>query len=176
MECSIRPLLADDPALEQLAGLLVEVVAAGGSVSFMHPMPIGQAQEFWRDSLARAAAEERIVLAAFDGARLLGTVTVLLAFPPNQPHRAEIAKMMTRPDSRKRGVATALLERAEQEAARRGKRLLVLDTASDGGAARLYESLGYTLAGEIPDFALKPHGGLSGTLIYWKRLSAQAAS
>jgi ribosomal protein S18 acetylase RimI-like enzyme len=97
-------------------------------------------------------------------------VTLLLDCPPNQPHRGEIAKMMTRLSHRGRGIATALMHAAEASAAKQGRTLLVLDTATDGGAAGLYEKLGFTLTGEIPDYALKPHGGLTGTLIYWKRI------
>jgi ribosomal protein S18 acetylase RimI-like enzyme len=110
------------------------------------------------------------VLGIFDGDVLAGTVTVILDCPPNQPHRAEIAKLMVRPDYRGRGYARALLIEAEARAAAAGRMLLVLDTATDGGAMGLYESLGFTPAGIIPDYALKPHGGLTGTMIYWKRL------
>ena len=106
---------------------------------------------------------------------LAGTVTLLLDWPPNQPHRAEIAKLMTRPSHRGRGVAVALMRAAEAAAVQRARTLLVLDTATEGGAAGLYERLGWRLAGEIPDFALKPHGGLTGTLIYWKRIGAKQA-
>jgi len=112
-------------------------------------------------------------LGAWSGGVLAGTVTLLLDCPPNQPHRAEIAKLMTRLSHRGRGVAMALMRAAEALAVARGRRLLVLDTATDGGASRLYERLGFTLTGEIPDYALKPHGGLTGTLIYWKRIGAR---
>lgn len=115
------------------------------------------------------------MLGAWDGAVLAGTVSVLLDFPPNQPHRAEIAKLMTRVSRRGRGVAAALMREAEARAAACGKTLLVLDTAAEGGAAGLYEAIGYTLAGAIPDFALKPHGGLTGTMLYWKRIGVAAA-
>lgn len=152
-----------------LATMLVETVAAGGSVSFMHPLAPQSALAFWQGSLAAAARGERVVLGAWDGTLLVGTVSVLLDCPPNQPHRAEIAKLMTRLSHRRRGVAAALMRRAEQVAGAHGKTLLVLDTATDGGAAPLYQGLGYTLAGEIPDYAFKPHGGLTGTLLYWKR-------
>ena len=154
-----------------LSDILIEVVADGGSVSFMHPLPPGAALAFWQASLLAAGRGERIVLGAWDGALLVGAVTLLLDFPPNQPHRAEIAKLMTRPSHRGRGIALALMRHAEQLAHSRGKTLLVLDTATDGGAGKLYEALGYTLAGEIADYALKPHGGLTGTLIYWKRIA-----
>lgn len=158
-----------------LSEILVETVAHGGSVSFMHPMPMHAAEAFWRDSLGAAARGERIVLGAFDGESLVGTVTLLLDLPPNQPHRAEIAKMMTRLSHRHRGVATALLREAERLALEHGRWLLVLDTAEDEGAAGLYERLGFKLTGVIPDYAVKPHGGLTGTLIYWKRLERETA-
>jgi ribosomal protein S18 acetylase RimI-like enzyme len=153
-----------------LAGLLVETVAGGGSVSFMHPLAPDAAEAFWRKSLGAAARGERVVLGAWDGKVLAGTVTLLLDFPPNQPHRAEIAKLMTRIDRRGQGVATRLMRAAEDIAVERGRTLLVLDTASEDGASGLYERLGFRLTGEIPDYALKPHGGLTGTLIYWKRI------
>ncbi len=130
----------------------------------------GTAAAFWSGALAAAERGERIVFGAWDGDAIVATVTLLLDLPPNQPHRAEIAKMMTRVSHRGRGIATALLRAAEAVAIEKGRILLVLDTARDEGAAGLYERLGYTLTGEIPDYALKPHGGLSGTLIYWKRL------
>jgi ribosomal protein S18 acetylase RimI-like enzyme len=162
--------LADSPDVRAaLSDILVEVVAGGGSVSFMHPLPTESADAFWEGSLAAAARGDRIVLGAFDGDHLVGTVSLLLDCPPNQPHRAEIAKLMTKPSYRGRGVARALMIAAEQAAVERGRTLLVLDTAADGGAAGLYEGLGFTLAGVIPDYAYKPHGGLSATMIYWKR-------
>jgi ribosomal protein S18 acetylase RimI-like enzyme len=169
----IEALSATPAARRMLAELLVEVVASGGSVSFMHPLPLESAGAFWDEALAAADRGERIVLGAWSSDVLVGTVSLLLALPPNQPHRAEIAKMMTRPSHRGRGIATALLQAAEEMAADRSRTLLVLDTATDGGASALYERLGYTLAGEIPDFALKPHGGLTGTKLYWKRLAAR---
>ena len=93
---------------------------------------------------------------------LVGTVSLLLDCPPNQPHRAEIAKLMTRPSHRGRGVAAALMRAAEENAIAQARTLLTLDTAAEDGASALYEKLGFTLAGTIPDYALKPHGGLTG--------------
>lgn len=168
----IEALVATPDVRRMLGEMLVEVVASGGSVSFMHPLLPESACAFWDEALAAADRGERVVFGAWSDGRLVGTVSLLLDLPPNQPHRAEIAKMMTRPDQRGRGVATALLRAAEEEAALRSRTLLVLDTATDGGASVLYERLGYTLAGEIPDFALKPHGGLTGTKLYWKRIVA----
>ena len=168
----IAPLHASPTITMALSDILIEVVAIGGSVSFMHPLSMEAARAFWQASLASADRGERIVLGAFDGEALVGTVTLLLDLPPNQPHRAEIAKMMTRLSHRHRGIATTLLRTAEQMARERGRSLLVLDTAVDDGASELYESVGFALAGIIPDYAFKPHGGLTGTMIYWKRLPA----
>jgi hypothetical protein len=165
--------LTDEPRIRSaLSELLVETVASGGSVSFMHPLPLEVADAFWRDSLAAASRGERIVLGAFDGDNLVATVTLHVSLPPNQPHRAEIAKMMTRLSHRHRGIATELMHCAEKLAIERGRKLLVLDTAVDEGASGLYEGLGFNLTGIIPDYALRPHGGLTGTMIYWKRLAA----
>jgi len=153
-----------------LSDIIIEVVANGGSVSFMHPLSREIAANFWKDSLARAGRGERVVLSAWDGDDLIGTVTLDLATPPNQPHRAEIAKLMTRVSHRGRGIARSLMLEAERIAVERGRTLLVLDTADDGGAAGLYEGLGYQRVGIIPGYALKPHGGLTGTIIYFKPL------
>ncbi len=172
MSCpfEIRRLGAQPETIAALADILVETVAAGGSVTFMHPLDHQEARAFWAASLSAAERGERLVLGAFDGETLAATVTLLLDTPPNQPHRAEIAKLMTRLSDRGRGAARALMLAAEQAAADDGRILLTLDTASDGGAAALYEGLGFLKAGEIPDYAFKPHGGLTGTLLYWKRI------
>ena len=169
-EFDIRPLVASPDIVSSLSEILVEVVARGGSVSFMHPLAPDAARAFWDGALAAAARGERIVLGAWDGEILAGTVTLLLDCPPNQPHRAELAKMMTRPSHRGRGVATALIAEAETIARDEGRTLIVLDTASDGGAGPLYERCGFRLAGEVPNYALKPQGGLTGTLFYYKEL------
>ncbi len=161
----------DSPAIRRaLAEILVEVVANGGSVNFMHPLPLPTAEEAWAGWLAAAGRGERVVLGAFDGEVLASTVSLLPASQPNQPHRAEIGKMMTRVSHRGRGLARALLEAAESLARERGHTLLVLDTAVEDGAAGLYEKQGYRLAGIIPDYAYKPHGGLTGSAFYYKRI------
>jgi ribosomal protein S18 acetylase RimI-like enzyme len=167
----IKPLDAAPPTLDALAEILVATVAAGGSVHFMHPLAIEDARGFWAKALAAAARGERVVLGAYDGATLVSTVSLMLDTPPNQPHRAEIGKMMTHPKHRGRGAAAALLAEAERLAAERGRTLLNLDTAADDGASGLYEKMGYVFAGSIPDFAFKPHGGLTATRIYWKRIA-----
>ncbi len=168
---TIRPLNPAPDTIAALADILVETVASGGSVSFMHPLDPQAARTFWADSLAAAERGERIVFGAYVDDTLVGTFTLLLNLPPNQPHRAEIAKMMTRVACRGRGIASALLQAAETEAIARGKSMLMLDTASEGGASGSYERAGFVLAGEFPDFALKPHGGLTGTRLYWKQIA-----
>ena len=166
----IKSLSASPTISEALGALMIEVVANNGSVSFMHPLEPERARAFWNDALAAADRGERVILGAFDGDLLAGTVTLLLDCPPNQPHRAEIAKMMTRPSYRNRGIASALLREAERLAVQRKRTLLVLDTATIDGASRLYERHGFTFAGEIPDYALTPFGELTGTRLYWKRI------
>ncbi len=171
-ELEIRPLRASPEVSATLSEILVETGAHGGSVSFMHPLAPAAARAFWDGALAAADRGERIVLGAWDGGELVATVTVLLDLPPNQPHRAEIAKMMTRPSHRGRGAARALMRVAEDMAIGRGRTMLVLDTASEEGAAGLYEKMGFNFAGELPDYALKPRGGLTGTRFYWKRIGS----
>ena len=168
---AIAPLAATPATISALAETIIETVAHGGSVSFMHPLAPEAAADFWTRSLAAAAAGGRVVLGATsDDGALIGTVTLLLDCPPNQPHRGEIAKLMTRVAHRGRGVARALMLEAERLAAERGRTLLTLDTAEEDGASGLYEKLGYAYAGMIPDYAFKPHGGLTGTMLYYKRI------
>jgi ribosomal protein S18 acetylase RimI-like enzyme len=167
--------LADRPSvIAALTDILVEAVAGGASVTFMHPLARNAAADFWKLSLAQAESGRRVVLGAWTGDALVGTVTLDLAMPQNQPHRAEIAKLMTRVRDRGRGIARTLMLEAERIAVERGRTLLVLDTAADGGAAGLYEKLGYRRVGVVPGYALKPHGGLSGAIIYFKPISSVA--
>jgi GNAT superfamily N-acetyltransferase len=155
----------------RLAEILTQTVAAGGSVHFMHPIPDGAAEAYWRGMLAAAETGDRIVFGGEVEGVLAGTVTLFLGMPPNQPFRAEIWKLMVSPSWRGRGLARALMVEAEQAARTAGRTLLNLDTAVEGGASELYESLGWIRAGVIPDFAYKPMGGLVGTAIYYKPLT-----
>jgi ribosomal protein S18 acetylase RimI-like enzyme len=170
----IAALVGSPQVIAGLSNMLVETVANGGSVSFMHPLAREVAANFWKDSLARAESGGRVVLGAFQGDEVIGTVTLDLATPLNQPHRAEIAKLMTRVSHRGRGVARSLMLEAERIAIERNRTLLVLDTAAEEGAAGFYEGLGYQRAGVIPGYALKPHGGLTGTIIYFKLIGPVA--
>ena len=152
--------------LAELADVLVDCVAGGASVSFMHPLSHDRALAFWRGV---AASDARILLVAEDAAGIVGTVQIVLDQPENQPHRGDISKMLVHRRGRKAGIGAALMQAAEAAARDAGRTLLVLDTAS-GDAARLYERGGWTLAGVIPDYALLPHGGLCDTAIYYRRL------
>lgn len=153
-----------------LADMIVEAVANGASVSFMHPLAREDALAFWTRSLAAAEAGRRVVLGAMEKGELAGTVTLDLDTPPNQPHRADIAKMITRLESRGRGIARALMREAERIAIEQGRSLLTLDSATKDGAGPFYEKIGFTRVGIIPDYALTPDGDLCGTIIYFKRV------
>jgi ribosomal protein S18 acetylase RimI-like enzyme len=167
----VAPLVDGAPIAERLARILTEVVAAGGSVHFIDPIPPGAALEYWRKALAGATSGDRIVFGGFVDGALEGTVSLFLDTPPNQSFRAEIWKLMVAPGARGRGLARALMLAAQDEALRLGRTLLNLDTAADGGASELYESPGWIRVGVIPDYAHKPHGALVGTAIYCKRLA-----
>jgi ribosomal protein S18 acetylase RimI-like enzyme len=170
-DLDIAPLAASAETVAALAALLIETVASGASVTFMHPLAPERARRFWEESLAAAARGERVVLGAREKARLVGTVTLSLDTPDNQQHRAEISKLMTALAYRHRGIARALMTEAERIAAAKGRILITLDTAAEDGAACFYERVGYCRAGVIPDYAFKPHGGLVATILYYKRLA-----
>jgi GNAT superfamily N-acetyltransferase len=153
-----------------LCDVLIDCVAGGASVSFMHPMTLAKASEFWREVGASVARGERALLVAEDehGA-IIGTAQVVWAQAENQPHRADVAKMLVHRRARKLGVGAAVLEAAEHAAAKAGKTLLVLDTAS-ADAERLYERRGWQRVGAIPNYALWPDGAPCDTVVYYKRL------
>jgi len=117
------------------------------------------------------AADERALIVAEDVRGLCGTVQLVLDQPENQPHRAELSKMLVHRRARRQGLGAALMRAAEAAARDCGKTLLVLDTANDE-AERLYERLGWTRVGVIPDYALLPHGGLCGTTVYYRNLTS----
>lgn len=159
--------------LDDLAEVLVDAVGGGASVSFMLPFGRDDALVYWRRVLDHVEAGEVVLLGAFTGGRLEGTVQLHLDTPPNQPHRADVAKLLVHSRARRGGLGRALMAAVEVEALRLGRRLLTLDTLTDNPAARLYAGLGYARAGEIPGYALMPDGsGPEATAIFWKRLGA----
>ena len=160
----------DDAQVEALADLLVDSVDDGASVGFMQPLAREKAVTFWHRVADGVAAGERAILIAEDATGIVGTVHLLLALPENQPHRADLAKMLVHPGARRRGIGAALMEAAEDMARDLGRTLLVLDTVTGSDADRLYSRLGWIRVGEIPDFALLARGGLWGTMVFYKRL------
>lgn len=162
--------------LDELAEILAGCVAGGASVSFMAPFPHAQAREVFAGYAEEVERGERLLLGAFSADRLIGTVQIVLALPPNQPHRAEIAKLLVHPSARRQGAARALMLQAEREAHAAGRSLLVLDTVTGGDAERLYRRLGWQQVGVIPDYALFPDGRLCATTVFWKSVGPAAAS
>ena len=156
--------------LDALAAVLHDCVAGGASVSYMAPFSQTDARNAFEGFAAEAEHGRRLVLAAFLDGDLVGTVQVILALPPNQPHRGEIAKLLVHRRARGRGIAQLLMERAEAEARAEGKTLLVLDAVTGGDAARLYARLGWTTVGVIPGYALYPDGRPCDTTYFWKAL------
>ena len=161
----------EDTQIDELATVLIDCVEGGASVSFMHPLSRERALAFWRRVAQGVAAGERALIVAEDARGLCGTVQLVLDQPENQPHRAELSKMLVHRRARRRGLGAALMRAAEAAARDCGKTLLVLDTANDE-AERLYERLGWTRVGVIPDYALLPHGGLCGTTVYYRNLAS----
>jgi GNAT superfamily N-acetyltransferase len=156
-------------AINELASVLADCVNGGASVNFMLPYSAADAAEFFRKVVPSIASGDTILLAAKIDGRIVGTVQLGLDTPPNQPHRAEVKKMLVQRAARGKGVGAALLSQIEARAKQKGRTLLVLDTASDD-ARRLYERGGWQRLGNIPDYALLPDGALCDTTIYWKRL------
>jgi GNAT superfamily N-acetyltransferase len=154
--------------LDGLAAVLTDCVAGGASVSYLAPFSHEQARAEFEAMAAEADKGRRLILGAFAEGRLVGTVQVILALPPNQPHRAEIAKLLVHRSARKRGIAQLLMEHAESEARAEGKTLLVLDTVTGDNAERLYARLGWTRVGVIPGYALYPDRRPCDTTIFWK--------
>jgi GNAT superfamily N-acetyltransferase len=156
--------------LDGLAAVLHDCVEGGASVSYMAPFTHEDAREAFAGFLAEAEQGRRLVLAAFEDGELVGTVQVVLALPPNQPHRGEIAKLLVRRSARGRGIARRLMERAEDEARAEGKTLLVLDAVTGDAAERLYQRIGWNRVGVVPNFALYPDGRPCSTTFFWKAL------
>jgi GNAT superfamily N-acetyltransferase len=161
---------AAEHAERPLADILMACVAAGASVSFLPPLSAEVARGFWRGSLADIALGKKAIWVAWADRALVGTVTLDLATPPNQPHRAEVAKLLVHPAARRRGVGQALMAALEAEAAQRGRRLLTLDTRADDAGEALYRRLGWQEAGCIPGFALDADGAACGTVFFYKQM------
>jgi GNAT superfamily N-acetyltransferase len=162
----------DDRQMDELAGVLIDCVEAGASVSFMQPLSHDRAVAFWRRVAEEVTVGNRLLLVAEDSYGICGTVQLLLSQPENQPHRADVAKMLVHRRARRQGLGTALMRAAEVTARDSAKTLLVLDTVTDGDAARLYQRLGWVRVGDIPYYALLPQGGLCSTTVFYRNLGA----
>jgi GNAT superfamily N-acetyltransferase len=158
--------------IDELACVLIDCVEGGASVSFMHPLSRDRAVAFWRGVAQGVATGERALLVAEDALGVCGTVQLVLHQPENQPHRADLAKMLVHRRARRQGLGTALIRAAETTARECGKTLLVLDTVSGGEAERLYGRLGWERVGVIPGYALLPRGGLCDTTVYYRKLGS----
>jgi GNAT superfamily N-acetyltransferase len=159
-----------EASLNELAAVLVDCVESGASVHFLSPFPPAEARTFFARVAASVASGDTVLIAAELDGRIVGTVQLGLDTPPNQPHRADIKKLLVHRSARGRGVGAALMTRAEQEARRHGRWLLVLDTVAGDNGDRLYTRAGWTRAGIIPDYALFPDGRLCDAVVMWKRL------
>jgi len=155
-----------------LCEILIDCVEGGASVSFMLPMTHAKAERFWQSVADGVECGTRILLAALDpeSGRCVGTVQVVHDLPENQPHRADVAKMLVHRCARRQGVGAALMQAAEEAARAAGKTVLVLDTAS-AEAERLYERMGWQRVGRVPDYALLPAGEYCDTLFFYKQLA-----
>jgi GNAT superfamily N-acetyltransferase len=158
--------------LQGLSDVLIDCVEGGASVNFMWPMTRAKAETYWRgvaESLARG--ERSLVIAEDERGETLGTAQAVWAPQENQPHRADISKMLVRRSARRHGVGALVLAAAEQAARDAGKTLLVLDTASPE-AERLYERSGWQRVGTVPKYALLPDGPFCSTVFFYKNLRA----
>ncbi|MBY4631056.1 GNAT family N-acetyltransferase [Rhizobium croatiense] len=169
----IRALSAEEAraAIADLSDVLADCVAGGASVGFMQPYGPDDAAPYWRDVADAVGAGVSLLLVAELEGRIVGTVQVGAAQMPNQPHRGDLKKLLVHRSARGRGLARLLMEAAEREAAKHGKTLLVLDTATGSDAEAIYPRLGWQRVGVIPDYALWPQGGFCDTTLFYKRLA-----
>jgi ribosomal protein S18 acetylase RimI-like enzyme len=161
-----------DANLDALADILHTAVQAGSSVGFIWPFSREDARTFFAGKVRDGVAGgKRVLFAASVDGRVLGTVQLDMDLPPNQIHRADVAKLLVHPDARRQGLARKLMIALEDEAQARALKLLVLDTRTGDAAEPLYSGLGYKTTGQIPYFAMAPEGDrLDATTYMFKRL------
>jgi ribosomal protein S18 acetylase RimI-like enzyme len=156
--------------MSQLAELTIDCVERGASIGFMLPLTKERALDFWRRVAKTIDQGRRLILVAEDALGICGTVQLVMDLADNQPHRADLVKLQVHSRARRRGLGEALMREAERYARLDGKTLLVLDAVTDGDAARLYERIGWTRVGDIPNFALFPDGRPCSTTFYYRDL------
>jgi GNAT superfamily N-acetyltransferase len=160
----------DSAHIDQLAQVLMDCVEGGASISFMHPLSLERATSFWRRVAQDVEAGKRALIIAEDSQGICGTVQLLLEQPENQPHRADLAKMLVHRRARRQGLGETLMRAAETTARDCGKTLLVLDAVTGGDAERLYARLGWERVGVIPGYALFPKGGFCSTTYFYRNI------
>jgi ribosomal protein S18 acetylase RimI-like enzyme len=156
--------------MSQLAELTIDCVERGASIGFMLPLTRERALDFWQRVAKTIDQGRRLILVAEDALGICGTVQLVMDLADNQPHRADLVKLQVHSRARRRGLGEALMREAERYARLDGKTLLVLDAVTDGDAARLYERIGWTRVGDIPNFALFPDGRPCSTTFYYRDL------
>lgn len=157
--------------IDALAGILENCVNGGASVSFMLPFSLEKGRFFWRGVAESVGRNERLVLACVDPQDgIIGTVQLITDQPENQPHRADVAKLLVHEKARRKGAAMALMEALEVQARARGISVLVLDTSTGSGAETFYQRAGWQKVGEIPRYALMPDGAMTATSVFYKFL------
>ena len=169
---NIRRLTADEARAvqPQLVTLLQDAVQDGASVGFVQPLPVDVADRYWQDVIRDLEQASRILLVVLDAGEVVGSVQLGLCTKPNGLHRAEMQKLLVHTQKRRQGIGRAMIKAIETEARNAGRSLLYLDTEPDRPAAEMYARMGWTLAGEVPDYALTPDGQLHGTLIFYRKI------
>jgi GNAT superfamily N-acetyltransferase len=173
VEISVLDAPIPEAALAQLASVLVDCVDGGASVSFMAPFSQADGLAYFHKVADAVASGDTVLLAANLDGKIVGTVQLGLDTPPNQPHRADLKKMLVHRSARGQGIGAALMAQIEVEAIKRGRWLLVLDTVPAENGYRLYKRAGWTESGIIPNYALFPDGRLCDTAVFWKRLDCR---
>ena len=158
-------------AVERLSEILIDAVAHGAGVSFMHPLSNEDAKDYWRSQLSAVAAGQTFIFACADRSNTItGTVMLQKSWAPNQPHRADVAKLLVHSDFRRQGVASALMLALEEHATAMGLKLITFDAVAGGGAEGFYRTMGYVPVGVIPGYAYSGDGKLDDTMFFYKTL------
>lgn len=158
-------------AIPDLCEILSDGINGGASLGFMLPFEPKDAVAYWQDIAAQVAAGGIILCLAEREGKVVGTVQVGLASKPNQPHRGDLMKLLVHRSARGLGLSRKLMQEVEAEAVRRGRSLLVLDTATGSEAEAIYPRFGWERVGVIPDYALWPQGGFCATTLFYKRVA-----
>jgi acetyltransferase len=160
-----------ESAIPRLSEILIDAVAQGAGVSFMHPLSLADAEKYWRDQMTGVAAGQTFIFTCVDRlGQISGTVMLQKSWAPNQPHRADVAKLLVHSDFRRQGVASALMLALEEHAVAIGLKLITFDAVAGGGAESFYRTMHYTPVGVIPNYAYSAKGALDDTMFFYKAL------